>query len=391
MHSTNILIITPSYPDEGNKTIGSIFVKRQIQELKKYVENIYVVVPVSYYAKLISLNTRRYSKSYSYDNVKVFYVNTIPSLILSKLKPFRGLRYTSQFSAIERLIESECLEIDLIHAHFSNPSGILASMFKKKYGYKYLITVHENSNWFREEYNSNDNYIINSWRSADTLIRVNNVDLPRLREYNTHSLYIGNGFSPNYKPMSKDSVRWMLKLPKDIKVLFGFGILSKRKGYHHLIVAMKRLREKYSNLFCYIAGVGPEYDNLQKQITNEGLSDCCYLLGFLPDEEIQLWLNAADLFILPSEAESFGIVQIEALACGTPVIAFRNDGSETVLVSDKYGLICDENSANGLERAISSGLEKEWDETEILKYSDNFTWAAITTDILKTYHKVLKK
>ena len=391
MHSTNILIITPSYPDENNKTIGSIFVKRQVQELKKYVDNIYIVVPVPYYAKIINSNTRKYSKSYSYDNVKVFYLNTIPSILLSKFRYLQKLRYISQFSAIERLIKSEDLEIDLIHAHFTNPSGILASMLKKKYGYKYVITIHENSNWFMDEYNSDDKYIFNSWISADTLIRVNNADIPYLKEYNTHSIYIGNGFSPTYKPIHQDSVRRALKLPEDAKILFGFGILSKRKGYHHLISAIKKLRIGQSNLFCYIAGAGPEYDNLQKQIINEEIDDCCYLLGFLPDEEIQLWLNAADLFIVPSEAESFGIVQIESLACGTPVIAFKNDGSETVLSSEMYGLICEENSPAGLERAITLGLEKEWNESEILEYSKKFTWDVIAAEILKTYHEIIKK
>lgn len=387
----NILIITPSYPDENNNTIGSVFVKRQVEELKKYMNNIYIVVPVSYYSKIINSNVRKYSHSYSYDNVKVFYLNTAPSIILSKFKPLQKLKYISQYSAIEHLIFDEGLDIDLIHAHFTYPSGILAYMLKRKYGYKYLITVHENSSWFKEEYNSNDSYIFNSWISADMLIRVNSIDIPCLKEYNTRSIYIGNGFSPVYKPMSQIYARETLNISKDTKILFGFGTLSKRKGYHHLVRAMKTLRKKYSNLFCYIAGLGPEYDNLQKQITSEGLGDCCYLLGFLPDEEIQLWLNAADLFIVPSEAESFGIVQIEALACGTPVIAFKNDGSETVLVSDKYGLICDENSPYGLERAISGGLEKEWDELEILEYSEKFTWSSIVTEILEIYHEVLKK
>ncbi|MDI3541356.1 MAG: hypothetical protein PWQ62_270 [Candidatus Methanomethylophilaceae archaeon] len=81
-------------------------------------------------------------------------------------------------------------------------------------------------------------------------------------------------------------------------------------------------------------------------------------------------MNACDLFVLPSLSESFGVVQIEALACGKPVVATRNGGSEEVIISDDYGLLVDPANPNELREKIIEAPDKDWDREKILVYVD---------------------
>jgi len=81
-------------------------------------------------------------------------------------------------------------------------------------------------------------------------------------------------------------------------------------------------------------------------------------------------MNACDLFVLPSISESFGVVQIEALACGKPVVATRNGGSEEVITSDDYGLLVDPANPNELREKIIEAPDKDWDREKILVYVD---------------------
>jgi len=81
-------------------------------------------------------------------------------------------------------------------------------------------------------------------------------------------------------------------------------------------------------------------------------------------------MNACDLFVLPSLLESFGVVQIEALACGKPVVATRNGGSEEVISSDDYGLLVDPANPNELREKIIEAPDKDWDREKIFVYVD---------------------
>jgi glycosyltransferase involved in cell wall biosynthesis len=101
-------------------------------------------------------------------------------------------------------------------------------------------------------------------------------------------------------------------------------------------------------------------------------------------------MNACDLFVLPSISESFGVVQIEALACGKPVVATRNGGSEEVITSDDYGLLVDPANPNELREKIIEAPDKDWDSEKILVYAKRFTWENIAKEIIALYEEVLR-
>ena len=107
-----------------------------------------------------------------------------------------------------------------------------------------------------------------------------------------------------------------------------------------------------------------------------------------PHNEILIWMNVCDVFVLPSLRESFGVVQIEAMACGRPVVATYNGGSEEVITSDDYGLLCEPANPGELAEKILIALDKEWDCEKIQKYAEQFTWENIVEGIMDVYKKV---
>ena len=100
-------------------------------------------------------------------------------------------------------------------------------------------------------------------------------------------------------------------------------------------------------------------------------------------------MNACDLFVLPSLRESFGVVQIEAMACGKPVVATRNGGSEEVVTSDEYGLLAEPADPEDLAEKILVALDREWDREAILTYAERFTWENIAKETMSVYEQVL--
>ena len=114
------------------------------------------------------------------------------------------------------------------------------------------------------------------------------------------------------------------------------------------------------------------------------------LAGGRPHNEILIWMDACDLFVLPSLSESFGVVQIEAMACGKPVVSTYNGGSEEIITSEDYGLLCEPANSEELAEKILIALDKEWDCDEIGKYAEQFTWENITEEIVSVYKSVIR-
>jgi glycosyltransferase involved in cell wall biosynthesis len=110
--------------------------------------------------------------------------------------------------------------------------------------------------------------------------------------------------------------------------------------------------------------------------------------GFVPNDLLPIWMNACDVFVLPSLSESFGIVQIEAMACGKPAVATYNGGSEEIITSEDYGLLCEPANQKELAEKILIALDKEWVYKKILGYAERFSWENIAKEVQEVYNTV---
>jgi glycosyltransferase involved in cell wall biosynthesis len=127
------------------------------------------------------------------------------------------------------------------------------------------------------------------------------------------------------------------------------GRFVAKKGFDVLIAACARLVDGGSDVTLDLAGEGPERGALERAIENHGLTTRVRLHGWVDD--VQRFLAGADLFVLPSRDEPFGIVLLEAMACGIPIVATRTDGPNEVL-GDNCALLTPVDDADALAAAM---------------------------------------
>lgn len=384
-----LLVVTPDFPDEANRYIGGVFVKHQLEPVRRAFERVVVMAPVPASGGRVASD--RFCRDYSYGNVEVhfpralFVPRRLRLPLLDWARPYLDLRAR----AIEGLIRARGIRFDLVHAHFTWPSGHIASRLKEAYGVPSVLTVHEDSGWLAEEAASAHPLVTAAWRAQDVIIRVNRRDVPLLERFNRRVLSIPNGFPPEFRPMDRDDCRRRLGLPRDAKVLFSLGYLVEQKGFAHLVDAVRRVVDARDDVLCCIGGSGPLRVSLQERVKELGLSDHVQLLGFVEDALVPVWMNAADLFVMASLNEGNPTVMFEALGCARPFVGTRVGGIPEIIDSDDYGLLVDPADPEALAGAILAGLDRTWDQDRISAYGRRFSWEAIGERLLEVYAGVL--
>lgn len=389
MTENNLLVISNNFPNQDNSFAANVFVKEQINHLKNNFDNIYVISPVAYGVERVRGIPQI---NYQYDNISVWfpkYLNFLPSYFYGK-----SLWRYLQKRAIINLIEREKLSYDLIHAHFTWPSGAVAVDLKEKYNVPVIITEHT-SNSIEKAIKSKDRHWIETWKKADAIIRVKKGDIALIEKMGIpkgNIFHIPNGYDQKFYSMDMSNCRETLGLPKDKKVLLNVGNLyGDVKGHKYLIEAISHIIQKRNDVLCVIVGAGKLRPTLECQICSLGLEEYVKLVGGKPHDEIPFWMNACDLFVLPSLRESFGVVQIEAMACGKPVVATRNGGSEEIVISEEYGLLVEPGDAEELAEKILVALDKKWDRVAILTYARKFSFETIGYKINSIYEKLFEE
>ncbi|OGY65351.1 MAG: hypothetical protein A3A16_02795 [Candidatus Harrisonbacteria bacterium RIFCSPLOWO2_01_FULL_44_18] len=131
------------------------------------------------------------------------------------------------------------------------------------------------------------------------------------------------------KLVNRTKLKIELKISENAKVILFAHRLSRRKGAHYLPEILNKLRDE--NVVTVIIGDGPEKENIQLLITNYQLQDKVRFLGWIPNSELSGYYSIADVFIMPSEEEGFPHVLLEAMAVGTPFVAFDVGGVKEML------------------------------------------------------------
>ena len=150
------------------------------------------------------------------------------------------------------------------------------------------------------------------------------------------------------------------------QILLTVSRLVRRKGHDLVVEALKVLAPRYPDLVYVIVGEGPEKTPLQELVSRYSLVDRVFFADFVPDAEIPKYNLLCDLFVMPvrelaeaGDVEGFGIVFLEANACGKPVIGSRSGGVEDAILENRTGLLVEPDDIEQLIDAISKLLENE--------------------------------
>ncbi|MCC5647764.1 glycosyltransferase family 4 protein [Nostoc sp. CHAB 5824] len=189
-----------------------------------------------------------------------------------------------------------------------------------------------------------------AFQKADRIVSVSNYTRQRLlEEKNIDSEKIvllpntfdANQFKINPKPPYLLKRYNLTDEQPVILTVTRMGRMAKYKGYDQILHALLKVRLHVPNVHFILAGKGDDLPRINALVTSLNLEDCVTIAGFVPDEELCAYYNLCDVFALPSKGEGFGIVYLEALACGKPVLAGNQDGSIDPLAEGKLGCLVD--------------------------------------------------
>ena len=181
--------------------------------------------------------------------------------------------------------------------------------------------------------------------------------LGRLGVEESRMSVVHNGTSTErFYPANASGLKKSLHL-QDKKLIFSLSRLVPRKGIDTVIEAMKDIARHHPEAHYLILGEGPDRSRLKQLVNRYQLNGHISFMGHVPDRELNSYYNLADLFVMPSrangyEVEGFGLVFLEANACGKPVIGSRTGGIPDAIVDGQTGYLVPESSPDVLAKYV---------------------------------------
>ncbi len=411
MKPLSVLVISSLFPTPSRPAAG-IFIERQTAYLQKNCRQV-VVAPTRVFPHLrIWRNIFKPSqfgeivRKWRYeldttppyreinmngDRLPVYYPRfTSPPRQIS-LGVWGYFAYPFMYALLQRLHHH--YKFDLIHAHYALPEGQLALLAQKWMHTPFIVSIHGsdltyaaranelNRIMMRKVYQSASAVIVNSRKTAEGVSQY--CDTP---EKITVVRYGANPPPKNIVFESRASTLHILSV----------GYLEKRKGHAFMLNAVRDLVRAGYKLHYTIVGDGPEEQSLRSMSRDLGIDNFVSFEGYKSHEDVWPYFAACDIFSLPSWDEAFGLVYIEALSMGKPVIGCQGEGGpddlhslgdciEMVKSRDVSSLV------DALKRLINNPRRREMmgaTGKEVVK--QHYSWERTAANTMEIYHQVLE-
>jgi glycosyltransferase involved in cell wall biosynthesis len=261
---------------------------------------------------------------------------------------------------------------DLIHAHgHPYPSSLIAAKIAKKYGKPVVLTQHntfieyENSLWDHVEWLNDCAIGREALKASDRIVVVSNATRNYVLSLGADPkkvCVLHNGVDVDrFKPLAgvRDEMRKKLGIPEASRVVLTVRRIVYKNGVDTLIDSAEKSIRKNPRLVFLVVGKGPDFEKVKEKIVQLGIQENFRLTGFVSDDDLPFYYNAADFFVLPSKSgEGLPLVALEAMACGLPVIA-TNVGGISEIMKEECGKLVPPNSPDVLAEAILEFSRRE--------------------------------
>ena len=306
-------------------------------------------------------------------------------------------------------IDEQNLQYDLIYSNYWM-SGIVGELISEKLKIPHIITFHtmgltkravnylENESDFRIEneldlIKKSDAIVVPTQQEKENLI---------LNYKSENNIYI---VSPGvdlekFKSKNKFESREKLGLSQTTKILLSVGRLEPIKGYDVLINALSFLNisDDFDVRLLIIGGDSKSQNELERLNSlklKHGLSNQVNFLGAIDHDELPIYLSAADVFVMPSAYETFGIAALEASACNLPVIAPQVGGLKSVVKHGQTGFLSVNKSPESLMHYLEILLKnkplRELFGVNSRLHAMNYSWGKSSEDLISVFEDVLSK
>ena len=389
-------VITSAYPEYEDDPHG-IFVHRLMREIVKHGHNVSVLAP---YAggktkyNLEGVNVERFNYFYPKRFQKLAgrsgMIDNVKEGFLVKLQVLTFL-FSNVIHSLRKF-----RDMDVIHVQWPIPNGLGALFLKKLYRILYINTIHGEEVYLSKRYhivfalkwlvNNSSKTITNSSATRDSCLGAG------LNGENIQTIPFGVDID-FFKP---------LELPKNENEfqILSVGYLIERKGFEYLIRAMKEALKRHENVRLKIVGSGPLESKLNNIIEELELVNEVEIIKNVSDVELLHLYNSSDLFVLPSitdsqgNTEGLGVVLLEAMACGIPVIGSNVGGIPDIIINNETGLLFNQKDSHDIAKKIVFSVENKSEMKKIAKNGLNsvrvkFNWEKIGELYLNFYHEVL--
>lgn len=381
----HILIIPSWYPTTPGSFVGSFFREQAIAYKEYYPQDEVGVLYVhSYSIKSIGRKIR-YN---SVDNG----VNTLMRSFI-RLPRFRRVflffiifNARSLFKKYVRLYGMP----DIIHVQSGWPVGVVAMKIKQKYDIPYLLTEHSSVLASLKPHDFQLKMFGKIFRLAERLIAVSG----------SYAALLSDKFNLDFSviPNIANSEFLLTGMQADSTcesfTFVSIGSLAYGKGHDLLLNAFSRLIKKGINVKLIIVGGGSDKEKLQQATKELGINQSVKFVGeLLRGEVLELLSTQANAFVLSSRAETFGVVFVEALAIGLPVIGTRCGGPENV-INDKVGYLIDNENVDELAEAMLTLYARKqywYEQRENIKSycKENFSASVVMQKYHELYSEIL--
>ncbi|MGZ5927283.1 MAG: glycosyltransferase family 4 protein [Rhizomicrobium sp.] len=292
--------------------------------------------------------------------------------------PKIGSRFTPVFlyraakRVLDRMAKQGAPKFDLIDAHYFYPDGVAAARLARELDIPLLITGRGTDLTLIPQSPPERAQIQWAGKQASALITVCEDlrhRLVELGEAPSRVVTLRNGVDlARFSPGDRDAARKRLGL--DGFTLLSVGSLIPRKGHELIIAALADLPDTR----LLIAGSGPMRAELERVAEEKGVASRVRFLGEIAHDALTDAYRAADIFVLASSREGWANVLLEAMACGTPVVATNVNGTPEVVQDPKLGALVQERSAPALARAIKQLRALSPDRRAVRTYAEQFSW-----------------
>jgi len=342
----HIMVIPSWYSSVRNKVHGSFF-KEQFKALADSGEKITVayneIWPITMLGKIhekrgINFNIEDNLRTYRYKDY-----NYLPKT------PLMFKSFNKRMDRLYKEIVKNEGKVDIIHAHSVFWGGIAAAYISKKYNIPLVLTEHSSLKYAKYVKESYKKHIFDAYEKADYLVAVGSGLKREIQGYVNKSVDVIHNMVDLKLFDVDNNVISDVSEDKGFK-FFSCAFLEEGKGMECLIKAFAQTFRN-EEVSLRIGGNGTIKPELEKLVEQLKMEKQIKLLGALSREEVSKEMRACDAFVLPSEHETFGVVYIEALASGKPVIGADNGGAEDIIREDN-GIIAKKKDVDDLARAL---------------------------------------